>query len=97
MTLSIESQVLADKTLRDTAKRSFDIRLEQVKLDLAARGVAGRVADEVVEQAKLVFDEAADVAQEHPGVIGGTIAALTLWILRNPLIRWLDALLGPRR
>jgi len=97
VTLSIESQVLADKTLRDTAKRSFDIRLEQVKLDLAARGVAGRVADEVVEQAKLVFDEAADVAQEHPGVIGGTIAALTLWILRNPLIRWLDALLGPRR
>jgi hypothetical protein len=43
--------------------------------------------------AKLTFD----VAHEHPGVIGGTIAALMLWVLRNPIIGWLDALLGPRR
>jgi len=37
------------------------------------------------------------VVQEHPGVIAGTIAALMLWILRNPIIGWLDHLLGPRR
>ncbi|MEW9853946.1 hypothetical protein [Novosphingobium sp. M1R2S20] len=97
MMAGTESKVLADKALRDRTKAAFDTRLAQVKLDLEARGVAGRVADEAVEKAKVVFDEAADVAQEHPGVIGGTIAALMLWILRNPIIGWLDELLGPRR
>lgn len=97
MTLAVERQVLADKALRDTAKLNFDARLAQVKLDLEARGVGGRVADEVADRAKLVFDEAAYVAQEHPGVIGGTIAAIMLWILRNPIIGWLDSLIDSRR
>lgn len=96
MTATAERKVLADKALRNQAKLSFDTRLAQVKLDVEARGVAGRVADEAVEKAKVVFDEAAEVAQEHPGVIGGTIAALMLWILRNPIVGWLDELLGPR-
>lgn len=97
MTALTERTFLAHKTARDQAKLAFDTRLAQVKLDLEARGVAGRVADEVVENAKLVFDEAADVAQEHPGVIGGTIAALMLWLLRNPIIGLLDDLIGSRR
>lgn len=97
MTVNLEAKVLAEKALRDRSKSSFDARLAQVKADLEARGVAGRVADEVVGQAKVVFDEATEIAQEHPGVIGGTIAALVLWALRNPIIGWLDELLGPRR
>jgi hypothetical protein len=97
MTVGIERQVLADKAQRDNAKRNFDARLAQVKLDLEARGVGGRVADEVADRAKLVFDEAVDVAQEHPGILGGTIAGIMLWILRNPIIGWLDTMIGPRR
>jgi hypothetical protein len=97
MTVNLERQVLADKAAREGAKDTFDSRLAQVKLDLEARGVGGRVADEVVERAKLVFDEAAYVAEEHPGIIGGTIAAIMLWILRNPIIGWLDSLIGSRR
>jgi len=97
MTALLESKVLADKALRDTSKRSFDMKLAQVKLDLEARGIAGRVADEVVGRARDVYDEAAHVAEEHPGVLGGTIAALMLWILRNPIIAWLEEILGPRR
>ncbi|MET1756239.1 hypothetical protein ABVV53_12345 [Novosphingobium sp. RD2P27] len=96
MTATAERKFLADQAVRDETKLAFDTRLKQVKLDLEARGVAGRVADEAVEKARVVFDEAADVAHEHPGVIGGTIAALMLWILRNPIVGWLDELLGPR-
>jgi len=92
MTSEIERRVRADKALRDAAKTTFDARLAQVKLDLEARGIAGRVADEVAEHAKLVLDEAADVAQEHPGVIGGTIAVIMLWFLRQPLFGWLGDL-----
>lgn len=97
MTSALESRVLADKALRDGSKLSFDTRLAQVKQDLEARGIAGRVADEVADRAKLVFDEAVDVVQEHPGAIGGTIAVIVLWILRNPIIGWVDALRDARR
>jgi hypothetical protein len=97
MTPGLETKVLADKALRDSFKQTFDANMAQVKLDLEARGIGGRIADEVVDRAKIVFDEAADIANEHPGVIGGTIAALVLWILRNPILGWLDELLGPRR
>lgn len=93
----LESQLSASKAARDAAKVSFDARLAQVRLDLEARGVAGRIADEVADRAMLVLDEAADVVEEHPTVIGGTIVALMLWILRNPIIGWLEVLLEPRR
>jgi hypothetical protein len=91
------SKVLADKALRDSTKRAMDTRIAKIKQDLEAKGIGARVADEVVGRAKDVYDEAAMIAQEHPGVIGGTVAALVLWVLRNPIIRWLDELLGPRR
>lgn len=94
---ALESTFLASRAAREQAKAAFDARLAQVKADLEARGVAGRIADDVVEKAKVVLDEGVDVVQEHPGVVGGTIAALVLWILRNPIIGWLDELLGPRR
>jgi hypothetical protein len=97
VTVNLEAKVLAEKALRDRTKQALDLRVATVKLDLEARGIGGRVADEVVGRAKVVFDEAAEVAEEHPGVIAGTIAALMLWILRNPIVGWLDELLGPRR
>jgi len=97
MTIGLEARVLAEKAARDGAKQTLDLRVKKVKQDLEVRGIGGRVADEVVGRAKVVFDEAAEIAEEHPGVIAGTIAALMLWILRNPIIGWLDELLGPRR
>ncbi len=97
MTLALERQVLADKVARDTAKLAVDSGLAQVKLDLAARGVGGRVADEVVERAKLVFDEAVYVVEDNPGIVGGTIAAIVLWFVRNPIIDWFDSALESRR
>lgn len=97
MTMNLEARVLSEKAMRDGAKHALDLRVATVKQDLEVRGIGGRVADEVVGRAKVVFDEAAEIAEAHPGVIGGTIAALMLWILRNPIIGWLDELLGPRR
>ncbi|MDE8653628.1 hypothetical protein [Novosphingobium album (ex Liu et al. 2023)] len=79
-------QVLADKAARKAARDALDTRLARMKADLETRGLAGRIADEVSERARVVIDEAVDVAEAHPGVIGGTIAALALWLLRHPLI-----------
>lgn len=92
---SFASQVIADRAARDAAKAVFDSHYGAFKEDLEERGMTGRIADEAIEQAKDLFDEAVAVAEAHPGAIGGTIAALALWLLRTPLIAWAEKLLGP--
>jgi hypothetical protein len=91
----LATQVIADRAARDAAKAVFDHHYGAFKADLEERGVGGRIADEAMEQAKDLFDEAVTVAQAHPGVIGGTIAVLALWLLRNPLFAWVEKLAGP--
>lgn len=84
-------QLLADRSARDAARLDYESHLAAIKLDLEERGIGGRIADEVTEQARALFDEAVDVAENHPAVIGGTIAAIGLWVLRNPIIAWIEA------
>lgn len=88
-------QLEADRAMRDAARAAFDARYGAIKADMEERGIAGRIADETMEQARSMFDEAVDLAESHPGVIGGTIAALVLWFLRNPIMAWVEKLLGP--
>lgn len=88
---ALEKQVLAEKASRNAVRCGFDARLAQVKADVEARSVPGRVADKVGTQAKSAIDEALAVAQENKLVIGGTIAALVVWLFRNTLF---DLLLG---
>lgn len=95
MSARLAAQVLADRATRDAAKRVYDARIEALKADVAERGIGGRLMDEVSEQAHAMFDEAVAVVEEHPGAIGATIATLALWILRNPIMAWIDVLLGP--
>lgn len=80
------AQVLADRAARDLAKAKFDGHYNALKADLAERGLGGRIVDETAERARLMFDEAVAVAEDHPAAIGGTLVALVLWFLRNPII-----------
>ena len=78
---------------RDAARATFDANLAQVKDDLAARGVGGRVADRLGEDARTVLGEALDIAGESKGVIAGTVAMLALWFLRQPIIAWVAGMI----
>ncbi|EJL23229.1 hypothetical protein [Novosphingobium sp. AP12] len=91
----LAAQVMADRVARDAARARLNGHYSAFKADVAARGIGGRIADEAVEQAKLVFDEAVTVVEEHPGAIGGTLAALVLWLVRNPLIAWIKDTFDP--
>ncbi len=84
----LAAQVMADTAARDAARARFDGHYSAFKADIEARGLGGRIADEAIEQARLVFDEAVAVVEEHPGAVGGTLAALVLWLMRNHLIAW---------
>lgn len=90
----LAKQLMAERAIRDSAKATLDANYAQVKTDLEARGIAGRLADDAIEHARIVFDEAVDVAENHPGVIGGTIAALALWLFRDQAIGLLHKIFG---
>lgn len=90
-----EASLAQDRLARDSAHALFDHQLNQVKNDLSARGIGGRMLDTVTGQARDVIDQGIEVAQANKSVIAGTIAALALWFLRHPIIaqinRWRNA------
>lgn len=88
MASNAERQLEEAKAARNAAHRAFHTQLAQINEDLAARGIGGRLADRAGE----AVADAAEVANEHRGVVAGTIAALVLWLLRRPLIGWLSRL-----
>jgi hypothetical protein len=88
-----ELQLEEARDMRDSAKSRFDARLAIVQADVEARSIGSRIADKAAEEARDAMEDAMAVARESKGIIAGTIAALALWFLRNPLIAWAEQLL----
>lgn len=72
-----------DRAIRNAARAVHDANLAQVKADLAARGVGGRIVAKAKGDALELAGEALSVARESKGIIAGTLGALTLWFLRG--------------
>ena len=83
-----------DRTQRTAARRLVDVQLAQVKADLVARGIGGRIKDSVVQQADEVVAVGIAVARENKPIVLGTIGLLLVWLFRNPLGRLLGRLFG---
>lgn len=75
-----------DRANRKAAWSLFEGRLAQVKEDLAARGIKGRIVAKAKEDALAVADEAVAVAKDNKGLVAATIAALLAWMFREPLL-----------
>lgn len=87
-------QVEQSRAERDAARELFDTQLALIREELAERGIGGRIADKVGHDTREAIDEAIAVADANRGVIAGTIAALAVWLLRRPILSWLEKLLG---
>jgi hypothetical protein len=90
----LETRLAEDRDNRTAARALFDRGLAQVRADLAARGVGGRIADKTAADAQAVATEALAVARESKGIIAATVTALGLWLLRKPLLRTAERLLA---
>ncbi|TCM21992.1 hypothetical protein EDF56_101669 [Novosphingobium sp. PhB165] len=91
---SLAARLAEHRAVRDEAKATFDAHYAALKADMEERGIAGRLADEAIDKALDVLDEAVAVVETHPAVVGGTFTALVLWILRNPIIAWITDIFG---
>ena len=88
------SELLDARAARNAARERFESHLAQVRGDLEARGIGGRIADKIGADAAAVIDEGIEIVDQNRGIVAGTIVALALWFLRNPIITWIDAMLG---
>ena len=82
------------RAARDAARAAFDAQLTRLRGDPAEHSIGGRIAGRLGEDARGAFHQALDVASESKGVIAGTVAALALWFLRNPIIALIEQHLG---
>ena len=94
MPSAAERQFRSERASRDAAREQLDTEISRIKGDMEERGIGGRIADEASAKAMAALDEAAEIASESKGVIGGTLALLALWFFRRPILDALAALMG---
>ena len=80
-----------DRANRKAARALFEGRLSQVKADLAARSIKGRMIDKAKGDALAIADAAVAVAKDNKGLVAATVAALVAWLFRAPLLEFIAA------
>lgn len=92
-----ESRLAADRANRKAARGLFDNRLAQVKADLAARSVPGRIKAKATDEVVKGIEQGVTIAKDSKGIIAGTVAALALWFFREPLLTWGKRLIASKQ
>ncbi|WP_374405614.1 hypothetical protein [Pelagerythrobacter sp.] len=83
---SAKRKMIEDRALRDAAFALVKADVAHLRNDLTARGIGQRFVDRISGGASDVLDEAVDVAESHRGVVLTLVAAIMLWLTRNPLL-----------
>ena len=89
-----ELRLSQDRAQRRAARQLVDVQLAQVKADLSARGIGGRIKHSVIQQADEAVATGIAVARENKPVVAGTFGLLLVWLFRNPLGKMLGRLFG---
>lgn len=89
-----EQHLATDRANRSAARGLFDQRLARVKQDLAARSVPARAGARAREEVFDLLDHGINVARDSKGIIAATVGAVTLWLLRRPLLGWVQEHFG---
>ena len=81
-----ERKMIEDRALRDAALALVKADVAHLRADLTTKGIGERLLDRVADGANEVLEEAVDVAENNRGVLITLVAAIVLWLSRNPLI-----------
>lgn len=91
----LDQRLAETRAARNTARAAHDANVAQVRADLAARGIGGRIAAKAKHDALDLAGEALAVARESKGIIAGAAGALILWTLRDRAFALVQRLLRP--
>ena len=90
-----EERLAEHRGLRGLARGLFDSRLAQVRADLTARSIGGRVKAKAQSEVFKTLDTGLDVAKDSKGIIAATAGALLVWAFRAPLFNLAKELFAP--
>ncbi len=91
----LESRLVEDKGLRDSALRIFKADLALIRGDLHDRSAGARIATRVGDATMDMLDDGIDYAAANKGKVAAVLAAVALWFARGPIIDGLARLLAP--
>lgn len=91
-----EQRLITDRHNRNAAKLVVETGVAQVKADLSARSIGGRIKDSVIKEADEAVATGIAVVRENKTVVAGTISVLLVWWLRGPLGRLLGRTFGSK-
>ena len=88
----LEERYEKDRALRDAARAVLLDDVDHARTNLTPNAIAGRVTSRIGNGAKDVLDVAKDKAGEHRTLIAAIIAAVVLWLGREPIRDLFDSL-----
>lgn len=84
-----ERRLADDRATRRAAKANMKSGVAQVKRDLAARSVPGRVVDTVKGKTTEALADGIEIAVESKGIIAAVAGGIGLWVFRDRIARML--------
>ena len=88
----LEERYEKDRALRDAARAVLLDDVDHARTNLTPNAIAGRVTSRIGNGAKDVLDVAKDKAGDHRTLIAAIIAAVILWLGREPIRDLFDSL-----
>ena len=88
----LETQLVEDRDLRDSALRLFKQDLALIREDLRERGVGARLADRIGDGTMDMVEDAVGYAEDNKGKVAAAVAAVVLWFARGPILHGIAAL-----
>ncbi|MEE4289711.1 MAG: hypothetical protein V2J14_10105 [Erythrobacter sp.] len=85
----LPDEFVADRALRDAARRVLVADFDHARESLSGKAVAGRLADRVSLGAKTLMDVGKDSVSANKSLYAGIVTLIALWFAREPI---LDAL-----
>ncbi|MDE2436869.1 MAG: hypothetical protein KGM49_11475 [Sphingomonadales bacterium] len=82
-----DRRLIEDRETRRAARAVFDHGVRQVRTDLDARSVPGRIVDTAKAEATDALATGIAVARESKGIIATVMSGLLIWGFRAPLLR----------
>ena len=89
MTATLERRLREDRAMRDQALALVKADIAHLKADYSEKGVGERAKERLLGGATDIYEEAAEVASDNRGIAAAVIAALLVWIARNPILNLL--------
>ncbi len=93
----LEERYEKDRALRDAARDFLLDDMDHARTNLTPNAIAGRVTSRIGNGAKDVLDVAKDKAGDHRTLIAAIIAAVVLWLGREPIRDLFDSLFDQER